>query len=406
MLQSQYYNVKLTKTQVDSILQNYQTKYTTEKNKIYAALDNLLKIVISDIHSFYNGMEEISKERKKIKEFENLQREYDILNSKIKEKTLNEHKLENDIQSLQNEILFLKNENKNQTYEKIEMKAPTTAKTKKSNRIFQNKKHVKINSEYLGNNTFNDSSKNNILTTNKKLNSSRNIFKSKKKNTTQKSGKINALSATKRKIENKSNVNNNKISRSPDIIGKTKNSLINNSNRMDKTIEKIKRYTMNKNNERIKKIQNIRFVKNKNKFQNEFKRNNRELNNTETNLQEYKKKALTIKNEKKESIKDDDLEKNKTYEYATHMLKLVESIPRNNKKTPNNYSDDEESKIKSVTSESSSSSSDSISEEINSEEMRNIDDEIKELQEDEDNILLIMNQIKELNINSHINTNS
>lgn len=406
MLQSQYYNVKLTKSQVDSILQNYQTKYTTEKNKIYAALDNLLKIVISDIHSFYNGMEEISKERKKIKEFENLQREYDILNLKIKEKTLNEHKLENDIQSLQNEILFLKNENKNQTYEKIEMKAPTTAKTKKSNRIFQNKKHVKINSEYLGNNTFNDSSKNNVLTTNKKLNSSRNIFKSKKKNTTQKSGKITALSAAKRKIENKSNVNNNKISRSPDIIGKTKNSLINNSNRMDKTIEKIKRYTMNKNNERIKKIQNIRFVKNKNKFQTEFKRNNRELNNTETNLQEYKKKALTIKNEKKESIKDDDLEKNKTYEYATHMLKLVDSIPRNNKKTPNNYSEDEESKIKSVTSESSSSSSDSISEEINSEEMRNIDDEIKELQEDEDNILLIMNQIKELNINSHINTNS
>ena len=405
MLQSQYYNVKLTKSQVDSILQNYQTKYTTEKNKIYAALDNLLKIVISDIHSFYNGMEEISKERKKIKEFENLKREYDILNSKIKEKILNEHKLENDIQSLQNEILFLKNEIKNQPFEKIEMKAPTTAKTKKSNRIFQNKKHVKINSYYLGNNTFNDSSKNNVLTTNKKLNSSRNIFKSTKKNTTQKSGKINALSATKRKIENKSKVNNNKISRSPDIIGITKNSLINNSNRMDKTIEKIKRYTMNKNNERIRKIQNIRFVKNKNKFQSEFKRNNRELNNTETNLQEYKKKALTIKNAKKESLKDDDLEKNKTYEYATQILKLVDSIPRNNKKTPNNYSEDEESKIKSVTSESSSSS-DSISEEINSEEMRNIDDEIKELQEDEDNILLIMNQIKELNKNSYVGTNS
>lgn len=38
--------------------------------------------------------------------------------------------------------------------------------------------------------------------------------------------------------------------------------------------------------------------------------------------------------------------------------------------------------------------------------MRNIDDEIKELQEDEDNILLIMNQIKELNKNSYINTNT
>lgn len=290
MLQSQYYNVKLTKEHLDGILKNYNIKYKTERKKIVVALDNLLNIFMTDILKFLQGVEEISNERKKIKEFDNLQREYDILNSKIKEKTLNEHKLENDILSLQNEIIFLKNENKNQTYKKVEVKTPATTQTKKSKRIFQNKKHVKINSEYLGNNTFNDNSKNNVLTTNKKLNSSRNIFKSKNKNNTQKSGKINALSAAKRKIENKSNVNNNKISRSPDIIGQTKNSLINNSNRMDKTIEKIKRYTMNKNNERIRKIQNIRFVKNKNKFQSEFKRNNRELNNTETNLQEYKKR--------------------------------------------------------------------------------------------------------------------
>ncbi len=87
-------------------------------------------------------------------------------------------------------------------------------------------------------------------------------------------------------------------------------------------------------------------------------------------------------------------------------MNLIDSNPEKNKKKENNYSADDESKMKSISSNSSSSSSESSSEEINTEEIRNIDNEIKELQEDEDNILLIINQIKELNINSYINPNS
>ena len=403
MLQLQYYNTKLTKTHIDGILNNYNIKYKTEKREIEAKLDNLIKIVMGDILSFLENIEEISKERKKIKEFENLQKEYDILSSKMKEKTLNEHQLESEIESLQKEILFLKNENKNQVYKKIEMKTPSTAKSKTPRKIFDNKKHVKMKSDYLTNKTFmNDSSKINVLAKRKK-NSSK--YNSKKKNTSKNNVKNISLSVTRRKIGKKTNDNNkDEMSHSPDLVAINRKKILNNSNKIDKTIEKIKKYTINKNNERIRKIQNFKFIKKNNKLKRIYKNNDSEVNNLGNNLTEYKKNSQAIR--KKESLIDDDLDNNKTYEHAQHILNLIDSNPEKNKKKENNYSADDESKMKSISSNSSSSSSESSSEEINTEEIRNIDNEIKELQEDEDNILLIINQIKELNINSYINPNS
>ena len=168
MLQLQYYNAKLSKKQIDSILNNFNIKYSTIKNEIDAKMNNLLKLFMEDILSFLENIEEISKERKKIKEFENIKREYDLLSLKYKEKTLNERKLENNIESLQKEITFLKNENqeKKKKIKVIESKTPTSHKHKTFIGFFQKKKNLKTSSNSV-NTTYDNidtsSSRNNAL---------------------------------------------------------------------------------------------------------------------------------------------------------------------------------------------------------------------------------------------------
>ena len=79
----------------------------------------------------------------------------------------------------------------------------------------------------------------------------------------------------------------------------------------------------------------------------------------------------------------------------------MESIPTKDTINANNYSEDDNnsknhSKTNSISSSSSSSSS--SSEIVDSYNSESVDNEIKELEEDENNILKIINQIKDLNI--------
>ena len=379
MLQLQYYNSKLTKSQIDGILNNFNIKYTTVKNEIDSKFNNLLKLFMDDILSFLENIEEISKERKKLKDFENFKREYDILSSKLKEKTLNEHKLENDIESLQKEILYLKNENKSHKKKISEKKISTTSKSKTTKNIFSNKKHIKLKSESINttfdniNNTSNISNinntyGNNIINTSKKINKAKTKIIIPNKN----------IEKTVKKQTKKENGQKDKKYFSPDLITLNKNKIIDNSNKIDKTIQKIKQYNMNRNNIRIKKIQNIKFAKYKNKFKTKIKTDN--ITGQKKNSRNYNTKG-----------KEDNLEKKETFE-PDKFLSLVESIPINDDINLNNYSEDDENQSKN-------NNSSSISEEVNSENIENVDNEIKELEEDENNILMIMKQIKELSLN-------
>ena len=152
MLQQQYFNSKLTKNQIDGIMNNFSIKYTTVKNEIDAKLNNLLKLFLNDIQPFLDNLEELSKERKKLKEFENIQREYNIMSLKLKEKISNEHRLESNIESLQKEITQLKNENriKNSSKKLIEFKTPSNAQNKPVKSIFGRKAaHLKMKSEVI-----------------------------------------------------------------------------------------------------------------------------------------------------------------------------------------------------------------------------------------------------------------
>ena len=434
MLQFQYYNTKLTKKQIDNILNNFNIKYTTVKNEIDSKINNLLKLFMDDILSFLDNIEEISKELKKIKEFDNIKREYELLSQKFKEKTLNVHKLENDIQSLQKEIAYLRNENKNKDKDKDkdkenkekkkkEIKTPlTTSKNRSFRHILTNKKHMKLKTEFINNsennditingksntntNTLGNTKNNNIKDTSKKNNTqNREKDKEKEKDKDKDNDKKNKILSssvkrrTKKDTKSKDKYIKDKKSCSPDVE-KNKNGIINTSY-IDKTIAKIKQYTMNRDNIRFKKIENIRATKKKYRF----KRNND--NNV---FSGYKKNALTLKNKniikKKEKAKDEnDLERNMTFEHADKFLKLVESLPYKDKINQNNYSEDDDNHYKVKIDNDIIDKS--VSEDSNSEEFDdNLSNEIKELEEDENNILDIMKQIKDFSANSKIKSNN
>ena len=91
-----------------------------------------------------------------------------------------------------------------------------------------------------------------------------------------------------------------------------------------------------------------------------------------------------------------------TFDHAEKFLKLVESIPYKESIKQNNYSEDDDNHYKIKIDNDIDKS---ISEDSNTDEIDNLSNEIKELEEDENNILDIMKKIKEFSANSKINKN-
>ena len=108
MLQYQYYNSKLTKNHIEKILSNYNIKYNTMKNEIDAKFNNMIKLFINDIKAFLENIEEISNERKKIKEAENYEVELVLLKNQLKEKNKTENQLRNELELITKENESLK----------------------------------------------------------------------------------------------------------------------------------------------------------------------------------------------------------------------------------------------------------------------------------------------------------
>ena len=137
MLQQQYYNKGLSKTQIEQIIKNYNLKYTTLTNEINLKLNSLIKTVLNDITPFLENIEYLSKQSKQLKEFENTKNRIVILENKLKEKTLIEKELQNNINSLKHEINELKEKEKE--YEKtIKMKDELLLKAEDNKKNIQN----------------------------------------------------------------------------------------------------------------------------------------------------------------------------------------------------------------------------------------------------------------------------
>jgi len=109
MIQLQYYNNGLSKTQIEQILNNYNLKYNTLTNEINSKLNNLIKTFLNDISPFLENIEYISKEMKKLKDLETNRDQIEFLENQLNEKCIIENQLQNDIITLKKYILFLEN---------------------------------------------------------------------------------------------------------------------------------------------------------------------------------------------------------------------------------------------------------------------------------------------------------
>ena len=121
MLQLQYYNKGLSKTQIEQILKNYNLKYSTITNEISLKLNSLIKTVLNDISPFLENIEYLSRQSKQLKDFENAKNRIESLENTLKEKINIEKELQDSIISLKQEISDLKEKEKE--FEKYKLKA-------------------------------------------------------------------------------------------------------------------------------------------------------------------------------------------------------------------------------------------------------------------------------------------
>ena len=316
MFQNQYYNRNLTKEHIEKILTNYNIKYNTIKNEIDAKFNSRIKLFINDIKAFLENIEEISTERKKIKEAENKELELAILKNKLEEKNRTEN-------ALRNQVELLTKEN-----ERLEKKIKLKEKIIKNNKISleTSRTDIKVNPSRKK--------------TNKLLIGTKTARKDKSKNFNL---SIDTKTEEKRLTTNRFTHKSNKS-----YVNFDKN-IISETSKYEKTLLKTKKKTHNSMDKRI-----------------------------------IKKKTATIK-------------KNLMLKEKSQEIKSAQETKStsNNQQGKNQLalSDEKLSTVEMPFSEASYAENESIT----TDEL--LDDEIKELEMEEENIILLMDKIKQLNEN-------
>ena len=316
MFQNQYYNRNLTKEHIEKILTNYNIKYNTMKNEIDAKFNSMIKLFINDIKAFLENIEEISTERKKIKEAENKELELAILKNKLEEKNRTEN-------ALRNQVELLTKEN-----ERLEKKIKLKEKIIKNNKISleTSRTDIKVNPSRKK--------------TNKLLIGTKTARKDKSKNFNL---SIDTKTEEKRLTTNRFTHKSNKS-----YVNFDKN-IISETSKYEKTLLKTKKKTHNSMDKRI-----------------------------------IKKKTATIK-------------KNLMLKEKSQEIKSAQETKStsNNQEGKNQLalSDEKLNTVEMPFSEPSYAENESIT----TDEL--LDDEIKELEMEEENIILLMDKIKQLNDN-------
>ena len=350
MIQLQYYNKGLTKNQIDQILNNYNLKYTTLTKEINSKLNSLIKTVLNDISPFLENIEEISKEIKSLKEMDSHKRKIELLENKLQEKSLVEHQLKNDIVSLKKEITLLKEKNKNDSTENLIKVNDTYTSPVKRN------KKKSIDMKNMNNNTELQNLKKDLKGSTRQNNNNKNDESSIGANTHSRSTMSSKKGSWKNSKEKKANnylMNYNEITRS------LNNKNLNQNQNLTKTVkaDKVSKFICSSSKKNIKDFKEKKKTK-KNKSR------SIDLSNkidTEAKKEKIQNIINNNKMEKKEINNDD---------------KIIEE----NKKENRNIVDSEDDDIKEE------SYLEIIEEEI--------DNEIKELETDEEEILLLINDIR------------
>ena len=327
MLQNQYYNSKLTKNHIEKILSNYNIKYNTMKNEIDAKFNSMIKLFINDIKAFLENIEEISNERKKIKEAENHEVELVLLKNKLEEKNKTENQLRTELELLTKENIDLK--------KRIKFKE----------QIIRNKN---LNLDTLGNNI--------------RQRTELNPYKNKYKKFT--AGNNNLKNQTAKKGKEKHNVNMS-IDTKSDEKKTIKNNYTHRSNQLSSNFEK---NTIDSENLR---------------YSNTYLKSKKKANNSMD-------KRTLIKNNKSQTKKNiNNIEKSPEIK-SNQETKSSSNIP--NLKNKNLLTEEKFNSVEMPLIEPNEENESITTDEI-------IDDEIKELELEEENIILLMDKIRQLNQN-------
>lgn len=167
MLQMQYYTYKLSKKQINHILNNYNIKYNTMKSEIESKMNLMIQVFLKDILAFLENIEEIALERDKLKELDRTKQENKSLKNQLQEKAKNEYRLKNEIEALNKKLNFLKAKINDSNSDTIITEYSNSQKSKKNsfaytiatspNRFRLRNQHIKLGqiSKTISNSTTN-----------------------------------------------------------------------------------------------------------------------------------------------------------------------------------------------------------------------------------------------------------
>lgn len=366
MLSLQYLNKRLKKSHIEQIQNNYNIKYTTMKKEIENKINIMIKTFNDDISAFLNNMQDVAEQKQQLKSLENKESEVESLREKIKDSIHEKTKLRREIELLRienNRLKYYSNTNGNVNSSRKKLFSPSA--TSREN-PYQPLNTVSNFHSSLITSPKNKPKDNNsiLIKTEKKEKKER---KEKKDSRLFKSPQIEQLKKTKKKLSI-SNVENNK----------TKG--------IDRKKEKTKTLLSFSTSQIINKKNNLNYGSSKNLMKKNkiTYRSNKDFNKT-TNNSLLGKKILNVN--KKETTKSSFNQKKELSKTKIESENFVaDKIKQSEEYSSEKYS--------SSSSEESNKSKISI-EDNDDEEQTMIDDEISEMNFIEEEILSVMEQIKE-----------
>ena len=305
----QYLNTKLNKKQINKIVNNYKIKYSRIKMEIEKKINDMIDLSLKDILGFLENAEEISKNKKKINNFDKMKEELDSIKNQLKIKTYNEYKTKNELDILAQENSLLKVEIKS-LKEKLKLYGNNTKIKSKPRLSTQNKNIRHSMTPTVHFKKDNNKSSKSLIKCSKNLKGNNNKFdlnrdsklsvKASKRNST------SCIISNSKKLPLKTEINDNSIldtESSKISIGKSKN-------KKKKQIN-LTKFVNNKNNKKLNKRNiNIKLLKDKEKGNIKRERTNfissspRPIFSTIFNMNQKDKKDRSSSSKRNRSNKD------------------------------------------------------------------------------------------------------
>ena len=248
MIQLQFFNYGLKNNHINKILNNYRMKYTHIKNEIESKMNQMIKYFLKDILAFLENIEEVADQKRKINEYDSVLKELELTRTKIKEKISAEYKLKNEYEILQQENCLLKLKINSLNYKINNL-------TNLNNYNSQESSQIRIKTNISSSMTLNSKSNNRFMSP--KPQKSRNLLTEFKGNNSY--NKSNFLSPThsefRKSLKNKENIDKLSLKINYDKMLKSKNNFKNKKKKFN-----INKYVNNKaliksnKNENLKKF--------------------------------------------------------------------------------------------------------------------------------------------------------